>query len=374
VQGPKSEFQSLRVLHVAEAFGGGVLKMASTLASRMAEGGDETAIAFGRRPETPVDLTEHLSPRVQLHELPWGERSLRGHLRAARLLRTLAHDWEPDVVHLHSSFAGVVGSLALPRRTPSIYTPHGYSFTMQDQSRARRVGFRGLERITSRKVSAVGAVSEAEAALAREVAAEGKVVAVGNGVPELDGLSPDGPIPAPSAPPRVITLGRITAQHIPDSTARILSSVSDVASVEWVGGGGRGDVPVSVVTGRGVPVTGWVEQQRASELLRAATVCLHWTAWDGLPLAILEALANDVVVVARDIPPTREILGPQQVCGTEEQAVALIETILRDNAFREELLLEQRSRRGRYSAEQMVAAWRRLYERLTAGGSAATGT
>lgn len=348
--------------------------MASTLASRMAEGGDRTAIAFGRRPETPADVAEHVSPQVELHELPWGERSLGGHLRAARLLRALAREWEPDVVHLHSSFAGAVGAIALPRRTPAIYTPHGYSFTMQDQSPARRIGFRGLERITAGRVTAVGAVSESEAALAREVAAPHKVVAVGNGVPELDGLSVEGPIAAPSVPPRVITLGRVTAQHIPESTARVLSALSGIASVEWVGGGGRGDVPVSAVTDRGVPVSGWVEQRRALELLRAATVCLHWTAWDGLPLAILEAMANDVIVVARDIPPTREILGPRQVCGSEEQAVALIERILRDEALREELLLEQRSRRGRYSAERMVAAWRGVYERLTAGGSVATRT
>ena len=44
-------------------------------------------------------------------------------LRAALALRRLVARVKPDVVHLHSTFAGFVGGLAVPRRIPCVYTP-----------------------------------------------------------------------------------------------------------------------------------------------------------------------------------------------------------------------------------------------------------
>ena len=95
-----------------------------------------------------------------------------------------------------------------------------------------------------------------------------------------------------------------------------------------------------------------------------ATACLHWTAWDGQPLSILEAMANDVVVVARDIEATREMLGPQQIRGSEREAVSLLRQVLTDPALHRELLLSQRQLRDRYGAARMAADWRRAYARI----------
>ncbi len=354
----------LRILHVSEAFGGGVFEIVTTLSERLAAAGHTVAIAYGRRPETPQRVGERVGPAVASFPLPWGARAGAEQLRAARALRRLVAEWRPSLVHLHSSFAGVVGSLVLPAAIPKIYTPHGYSFTMLDQGRARRAAYRQLERLTARRVDLVGAVSEAEAKIARTVAPEGRVLVVRNGIPELDATALPGPLPPLGTPPRVITLGRVTAQHLPAETARILAAVSDLAEVAWVGGGGRGDVPNSVVTELGVPVTGWLPRSDAQVRLREAAVCLHWTAWDGQPLALLEAMADDVVVVARDIAPTREIVGPDQVCGSEREAIELTRRILTEPELRRELLESQRRRRGDYGAQRMADEWQEVYRRV----------
>jgi glycosyltransferase involved in cell wall biosynthesis len=365
----------LRVLHVVEVFGSGVGIVAKTLAERQAENGEQVAIAHGRCPETPAEVRAFVAAEVELFELPWEERSIGEQLRARRALRSFLGAWRPDVVHLHSSFAGMVGGLSLPRTMPSVYTPHGYSFTMRDRGAAKRAAFRALERFTASRVDAVGAVSEAEAADARRVAAAAKVTVVPNGIPELDGdLAIDR---APAGPrPRVITIGRIAEQHIPAESAAILAALADLAEVSWVGGNGRNPELDDVVRSHGVEVTGWVEREQVQEILRGADCCLHWTAWDGLPLSVLEALACDVVVVARDIAATREILGPRQVRDSPAAAARLLREALTDAELRGELLAEQRRRRARFGSRRMAAGWHEVYERIGAarGGFSAAPT
>ena len=59
----------------------------------------------------------------------------------------------------------------------------------------------------------------------------------------------------------------------------------------------------------GIPVTGWLDRTAALERLSEATVLLNWSSKDSHPLAVLEAMAKDVLVVASDIDPNRELLG-----------------------------------------------------------------
>jgi len=100
------------------------------------------------------------------------------------------------------------------------------------------------------------------------------------------------------------------------------------------------------------------------------TVYLHWSAWDGLSLAVLEALAHDVVVVASDIPANRDVVGAEQVRGSEEGAIELIRAVLGDAGLRERLLAGQRERRGQWSAERMGDDWAGVYAGLADGSPA----
>ncbi|MFL5826928.1 MAG: glycosyltransferase, partial [Thermoleophilaceae bacterium] len=95
-----------------------------------------------------------------------------------------------------------------------------------------------------------------------------------------------------------------------------------------------------------------------------AVAYLHWTAWDGQPLSVLEAMARDAVVVASDIPPNREVLGPDQVSASEDQAIELLRRVISDSGLRDSLLAEQRRRRRAYGAQRMVDQWLELYRRI----------
>lgn len=366
--------ECLSALYVAEAFGGGLFEITRALSEGLVARGHRVAIAYGIRPETPSDLRAEIDDRVELVAMPWTDRSIAAQLRAVKALRNIVNDFNPDVVHLMSSFAGIHGAVALGRTVPTIYSPQGYSFTMGSKPIYKRAVFRGLEAFVSRRVSVIGACSNTEGAQARQGIRAPRVAIVENGIAELDRPVSRGS--EGSGPTRVVALGRASPQRRPAACARILSAISDVASVEWIGGGPDRE-GTDALTQAGIPVTGWLPRADTQAQLARAKVYLHWTAWDGLPLSVLEALANDVVVVASDIGPNREILGPDQVCNTESEAISLIRAILLDASLYERLKTEQRARRGRYSAQRMVEGWIDLYRTMardTRPDSVAAGT
>jgi glycosyltransferase involved in cell wall biosynthesis len=287
-------------------------------------------------------------------------------VRAALALRRLVARVKPDVVHLHSTFAGFVGGLAVPRRIPRVYTPHGYSFSRTSEGRLARNAYRLIEWAIARRVDLVGAVSRSEAEQAAGEVHAPRVSVVPNGLPELD------PGHLPAAAPRdeltVVALGRIGPARQPEAASRILAQVAQRTgvAVEWIGGGGTGeDEPgLAALVAAGVPVTGWLSGDEARDELARATALLHWSAWDAQPLAVLEAMARDVVVVASDLPANRELLGDEQVCATEQDAARLLAAIVTDGALRDRLLESQRARREHYGANRMTADWMAVYRGL----------
>ena len=352
----------LKILHVVESFGAGTMQVVRMIAERQIDEGHSAAIAYGVRPETPADVSAGLDPRIELHPLPWTSRRLAAQFRAGRALRKLAKAYHPDVVHLHSSFAGFVGATALGPRYRLVYTPHAYAFQQVTLPRLLRAGFAAAERLVARRVALVAAVSEHEAQLARTVARAPRAAAVINGIPEVDepvaarGDRPGRPV--------VVSAGRAEAQRMPDRTARIPRGVADLADVQWIGGGSRSDSGVAALAAAGVPVTGWLSREDAVARLRSATVYVHWSRWDGLSLAILEAMANDVIVIASDIPPNVEVLGEEQTCGSESEALALIRQILENADLRANLRARQRRLAGRFGARRMTDEWLRIYADL----------
>jgi len=353
----------LRILQVIESFGAGSMQVALTISERLAAEGHTLAMAHGRVAESPADARAAIAADIELFGLPW-ERTLPSQLHVGRRLRTLVRGWRPDVVHLHSSFAGFAGAGAGALRSlvPTVYTPHGYAFARDGQSPPVRTALALAEHVIARRVDLVGAVSECEGVEARRIRAP-RVAVVPNGIAELDDPAP---APARTGPrPRIVTVGRIAPQRQPAATAAILGGLRDIADVEWIGGGDEHHV--ATVRSAGVSVTGWLTRAEVLERLAAAELCLHWSAWDAQPLAVLEAMARDVVVIASDIPANRELLGERQVCTGSDQAAARLRAVVTDASLRAELLADQRERRGRYSARRMVADWEAVYRRLVAG-------
>jgi glycosyltransferase involved in cell wall biosynthesis len=103
----------------------------------------------------------------------------------------------------------------------------------------------------------------------------------------------------------------------------------------------------------------------AAQFFPAFDVYVAPSAKEGLPLAVLEAMALGVPVLASDIPAHREVLGaasPGLVAATPEAFAAALRGLLSDPEARRALGAEQRTRaRSEFDARQMLAGVEAIY-------------
>src|ERR671927_922573 len=162
------------VIHVCEALASGILRVVPALADETVALGIPTVVLYGRRPETPDDMSEWFDPRVRLVPVDgWGDRSPRGSLsgtmRAALALRRELSRFHGGVLHLHSTYAGFVGRLVPTPGWRRFYTPHGYAFLNGSHPPA----LRGLTLVSEAALASRAhtiAVSRAEGAVAARFA------------------------------------------------------------------------------------------------------------------------------------------------------------------------------------------------------------
>ena len=360
--------RAVAIVHFTEAMATGVLTVVRGLANDSAGRGIPTTVVYGRRPETPSDLAARFHPDVRLIEAAgFGTRSLRGvaaTLKAASVLRRELARHEAGVLHVHSTFAGVVGRLVpLRRGWRRFYSPQGYAFLNPDHPILVRTAAQTLERVLGRRATTLTA-SDTEAEVARRRLGLRRVETVHNGIaaaPPLGRPEDD------TSTSRVVFVGRAVPERRPDLFAAIAGRFRERPDVsfEWVGDG-----PLkSELERAGVEVTGWLSPEEVATRLAAADVVVHLATFEGLPLALLEAMRAGRPVIASNLPVLREVGDGvfDFVDGPDDGAEA-VERLLSDPDLRAERGAAAAGRvREQYSIEAMTSAAYRAYGLEEAG-------
>lgn len=330
-----------------------MLEVVLALANGTAELGASTVVVHGRRPQTPADLRSLVDDRVRLVEIPgWGVRrpgALPSYARAWRAVRRELRRTEGGVLHLHSSLAGVLGRLMpVGPGWSVVYSPHAYAFLSDSLPRPARAALRTLEGVLGRRGTTL-AVSEAEGAVAASLVGSRRVTVVPNGVELPPETTP------PAEPPfSVAVAGRALYQRRPDLVATVAEELRrDGQEFRWIGDGPER----RLLEQSGVPVTGWLPRARVQEELSRAHAVLHLAAFEGFPLALLEAMAAGRPVVASDLPPIREATGDAALLVDHDAAsvAAALRRLRADEELRRELGARGRARVARlFTRERMV--------------------
>ncbi len=138
-----------------------------------------------------------------------------------------------------------------------------------------------------------------------------RVFEVGNGM-DLDTFTP-ATRQTPGQRPRLIMASRLVASKRVDMAIEVFRKLTNTADVEMVivGDGPERDSLERQAAGLSITFLGHVSDRKAlAESLRLADVFLMTSATEGLPNALLEALASGVPVVAANVPGIRSAAGP----------------------------------------------------------------
>jgi glycosyltransferase involved in cell wall biosynthesis len=225
----------------------------------------------------------------------------------------LLRELKPDLLHTHSSKAGVIGRLAAWRLgVPSLFTAHGWAFTPGAPALQRAYGL-AVEFVLCRLIGKVVTVSDFDYKLARRyfVGADAQRFLVRNGVSKPAVVSKK----KRQKVLQIITVGRL------NQTTKNQAMLIEVLA--------RLDLPFhAIIVGAGeshplleekirrlnlqdkVKLVG--EAEDIGEYLAKADIFTLTSNYEGLPLSILEAMSMGLPVVACDVGGVSEAVLHEQ--------------------------------------------------------------
>jgi glycosyltransferase involved in cell wall biosynthesis len=354
----------LRVLHAAETVRGGV----ATVLRQLLEAQSKTC------------SVSCVAPRDQALDLQAGERVLVDHfersgrnavslLRFAVALFRACLDRRPDVVHLHSSFAGLVGRIVVALLWPVlrpkvVYCPHAFSFLISTAAWKRKL-YVVVERLLLVLSDAVICVSEYE----REAAVlhglrSAKLLVIENGVPPV---ARGGQNPYGHGVINALFVGRLDHQKGFDVLLSSMDQLRDIPILLTVVGGGVHDAP-DLPNIPNVRYAGWLQTEEIAPYYEFADLLVVPSRWEGFGLVVVEAASVGLPTLASRCCSLPELVrdGESGLLFSPEDGTELAEvlrTVDRDSwRSMGRKALERYS--SRYTSERMVLATSNLYSTL----------
>ena len=292
--------------------------------------------------------------------------------RAARRLRERITGFGPDIVHAHSSKAGVLARLAgRSARVPTVYTAHGWPFQAGAAVPQRIVSWLG-ETAMGHWWGHVICLTEAEATLAHRwgVVRRRRLHVVPNGLPDVPAA-----VRAATASSSVTIV--MVARFAPPKAQRdVLQAVGLMPAGDWVvqfvGDGPEFEAvrnsPEAAAAGGRVQFLG--HRDDIGEILAAADVGLLWSRYEGMPLALMEAMRAGLVCVANDLPGVHALLGADagMILDFRPEVLAdALAALIADSARRAELGAAARRRfEHEFSMDRHLTRVLAVYDAATA--------
>lgn len=313
-----------KILYIVEAMGGGVFTYIVDLANELVNKYD-MYIAYAVRKQTPQNYKDYFDKRVHLIEVKSFGRAIDASkdLKAFFEIRKIADEVKPDIIHLHSSKAGALGRFTFNgNKIPMFYTPHGYSFLMEDCKPMKRVIYKIVESVCAKRNCTTISCSVGEHQETLKLTKHATYVNNGINMAELQEIIDR--TEKVQHPFMVYTLGRICYQKNPMQFNAIAETLPDIKFV-WIGDGELREE----LNSKNIEVTGWVDRNTAIRYAVNADVFLLPSRWEGLPISLLESMYMKKICVVSNVIGNRDVIHNGEngfVCsGTEEFVKAIKE-------------------------------------------------
>ena len=306
-------------------------------------------------------------------------------LKALFQIRNMVRRLNPEIVHTHSSKAGLLGRWAAKlsaREVKLVHTVHGFAFS-PFHGRFSNTVYKTLERLTApitdlflfvtdedrKEAERLGLLKRSSWAIVRSIvgverfrqaASRRKELREKMGIslstPVIGGLFPFKPQKDPLG---FIEIANLVHQRLPQALFLVGGDgvlrremerlIEELGLREWV------------------RLLGW--QERAEEFLPLCDTLLLPSLWEGLPQVLVQAMACNTIPVASSVNGTKELLregrngllfSPRDY---REGASKVLQS-LEDKTFREIFPEEAKKTLEGFNPLEMVALQERLYKKL----------
>lgn len=342
----------MKVVHVTQPVEAGVAVVVLALARAQQERGWDVGIAC------PPGWLQDQARKAGIPLHTWHATRSPGPRTALELraLRRILRQHKPDVVHLHSSKAGLA-RLVLRGEVPTIFQPHLWSFRVATGMLSKAC--RHWEAWASRWTTTLLCVSDDELEAGREAEVSARAEVVCNGV-DTKVLTP---LVKTDDTPTAVCVGRLAHQKGQDllleAWPHVLEKVPD-AELLIVGDG-----PMAAqLRARHHPNVRWHGHSDAVDAFYAeADVVVLPSRAEGMALVPLEAMACGRPVVAFDVEGVAQSIGDAGEVVPPGDTKALAQAIALRLADRE--LAAAEGKRGRERAETLFDRDRMTHQIVT---------
>ncbi len=366
----------MKVLYIiTQADGGGAQQYVLSLAKHF-----NGAIAAGNEDQKLFDDAQALGLTVfPLRHLKRNISPLHD-LLAIWEIRQLVKFYQPDIVHLNSTKAGILGSFACIRlKTRAVFTAHGFIFN-EPMATATRMFYLALEKTASDFRDFIITVSEADykSAIHYKLIAPNKIATVHNGIPPinfLDKLTARQALNLLSDKFLFVTIANFYKTKGIDmlikAVAMMDKNLLDRCLFILIGEGPeKRNLKFEI---RNLQLENHIKTlgkiDNASQYLRAFDCFVLPSRKEGFPFVILEAMQAGLPIIATNVGGIKEALGDAGILVPLENPAELaktIATIIHSCMIVEELSLKSKERAKLFTEEKMLKETEKIYRTILA--------
>jgi len=384
----------MRIVHVITRLivGGAQENTLLTAAGQAEEFGDEVIVVTGPGAGPEGSLLDWALERgLELRLVPEMGRAIRpwADLSSYRRIAAAIREIDPDIVHTHSSKAGILGRAAASRQqVPVVHTIHGAAFHF-GQSKLAQAVYRKAERWAARRCQRLISVCDAmtKQYLDAEIAAPEMFTTIYSGMDVEPFLDP----PRPREEVRAelgfedadVVIGKVARlfdlkghRYLLEAAPRIVEACPQ-ARFLLVGDGPLRDQFEARISRDGLAdhfvLTGLVPPERIPELIHATELVVHTSVWEGLARVLPQSMIAGKPVVSFDIDGAHEVVIPEEtgLLVEPESVDGLVDAVTRlvaDQELRIRLGDEGCHRwTETFRYQEMARLVREVYEEVLAG-------
>ena len=384
----------MRIVHVITRLivGGAQENTLLTAAGQAEEFGDEVIVVTGPGAGPEGSLLDWALERgLELRLVPEMGRAIRpwADLSSYRRIAAAIREIDPDIVHTHSSKAGILGRAAASRQqVPVVHTIHGAAFHF-GQSKLTQAVYRKAERWAARRCQRLISVCDAmtKQYLDAEIAAPEMFTTIYSGMDVEPFLDP----PRPREEVRAelgfedadVVIGKVARlfdlkghRYLLEAAPRIVEACPQ-ARFLLVGDGPLRDQFEARISRDGLAdhfvLTGLVPPERIPELIHATELVVHTSVWEGLARVLPQSMIAGKPVVSFDIDGAHEVVIPEEtgLLVEPESVDGLVDAVTRlvaDQELRTRLGDEGCHRwTEAFRYQEMARLVREVYEEVLAG-------